>query len=236
MKILFSPSKKQDIQTIVKGTEALFFQDADFLLSQLRRMSVKEIMNKSRVSESIAQTLYSSYQAVPVYGNALASYTGTAFAHIGINNWKSKEWSFAQKHLRILSGLYGSLRPKDLIEHHRLDVADKTLDLNLYHYWKMSMEREFSQEDVILNLASGEYAKMIQPWYQGKFITVEFLVEKGASLTSVSVFSKQQRGKLLNYVIQHRLSSFESLKKYESDGYVYQSSLSDDHHYVFVKS
>lgn len=234
MKIIFSPSKKQNIENLAKQTKPLFFKKSQNILDQLSSMTQKEIKEKLKVSESLAEQIYSDYLK-PEFGNAISSYSGTSFSRLNSKDWTKESQNFAQQHLFILSAVYGALRPFDQIQAHRLDVADKALSIDLYEFWREDIDKLFDNEDLIINLASKEYSTMVLNGYTGRIIEIDFLVQKNDSLKTVSVLAKQQRGSMLNYVIEHMITDIEKLKNYSSDGFIFSKKHSAQDHLIFVK-
>lgn len=238
--IIFSPSKKQNIRLLQPVTQPAFADKADYLYQQLRGLGVLQIGNRFKVSESIAQKLHDSYQQKDgVMGNVLASFTGTSFSRLAVDNFKKEEWDFVQRHLFILSGLYGILKPLDAMCEYRLDFADtvswmKGVD-NLYEYWKDEVNQQLNSVDIILNLASTEYSKILSNKNQQNMIMVDFLVLKNGAYTTVSVYSKQQRGSMLNFIIKNKITSVGALKAYSNDGFVFDGGKSKEGRLVFVK-
>ena len=108
-------------------------------------------------------------------------------------------------------------------------------DHSLYDFWKEGIVRYFKDTDVIINLASNEYAKLLSATYSSNMVTISFLVEKKGGLKSISVVSKQQRGKLLHWMIQNHITEVSDIKKYTQDNFLFDKEKSDTQNYIFIK-
>jgi cytoplasmic iron level regulating protein YaaA (DUF328/UPF0246 family) len=246
MKIIFSPSKKQktNLVPIHKGVErqSIFQNSTLQLVQRMKRFSEEELQGILKTSDTITQGVFKIYQGFEgaSYGHALGSFRGTAFGEIDASAFTEIQWKFAQEHVCILSGLYGVLKPLDLISEYRLDMNDKVFQendthKNLYDFWKEKIHGYFEGEEQILNLASGEYSKMLSVEQRQRMITVDFLIQKDGQVKSVSVFAKQQRGKMLNWIIENKVENFEEIDTYQSDGFVFHEGLSGVKRKVFVR-
>ncbi len=243
MKIVFSPSKTQKVSHSSRESSVPVFQSrADDLVQKMRSFSEESLQEVLRLPDKMKGNIFSLYQNFnhSDSGAALTSFTGTAFNEIGIEDFTKKDWEFAQEHIIILSALYGVLRPLDSIQQYRLDMNDKIFGeedehKNLYDFWKEAVSQYFDTEQEILNLASGEYSKMLSGEQRKRMVTVDFLVQKDDRLVSVSVYSKQQRGKMLRWIIQNRITDLSMINAYESDGFSFREDLSDEKKRVFVK-
>lgn len=232
MIILFSPSKTQTIRQLTDFTQPVFEEKAQVLLKKLRQLSLDELITHCKVSPKIADELLAKYQSPDNLGNALSSFTGTAFGRLAIEDYTKADWDFAQKHVRILSGAYGLLRPKDALVSYRLDVADNVnwmnLSQNLYQYWRGAVNQELNKDKVILGLASEEYLKMLSLENRSKVIPVSFFVQRNGQLKNMSVYSKQQRGSLLNFIIKNQTTDPTDIKRYQNDGFQYSPAESKE--------
>lgn len=152
---------------------------------------------------------------------------------------------FAQNHLRILSGLYGVLRPLDLMQPYRLEMGTSLKNKrgeNLYKFWGIKItdfiNHELSKQKnkVLINLASNEYYKSIQPKkLNGKIITPVFKETKGNDFKVVAVYAKTARGLMSRFMIRNRIENPEDLKAFDSDGYLYNQDLSTEKEWVFTR-
>lgn len=243
MKIIFSPSKKQQQKSISSNiTSQPFFQNqVTTLIEIIKKKTISDIKNIYKISDDLAEKTYMQFHnTVPVYTPALYSYAGTSFNQCLPETYSSESQDFAQSHVRILSALYGVLKPYDIIQEYRLDMNNKifakTSDYkNLYEFWHNSVLNYFKNEDYIINLASYEYSKMLSGIDKNKIITIHFLVYKKGNLKSVPVYAKKQRGKMLNYIIENKIYTAIELQKYSSDGFIFSNIKSTLNDYFFIK-
>ena len=250
MKIIFSPSKTQTSRTILHGNslsqKTLFQESAAELIQKIREFSQDDLKRIFKTSDKITQEVFDMYHSGEgVEGQAIASFTGTSFGQLGLDSYSQEDCEFAQDHVLILSGLYGVLKSFDSIREYRLDMNDRIFgegdtSKNLYHFWKNNIHNYFEElledEETILNLASGEYSKMLSADQRDRMVTVEFLTKKENKFKSISVFAKQQRGKMLNWIIKHKITDLSQIDQYESDGFEFDSELSSEKRRVFIKS
>ena len=166
-------------------------------------------------------------------GNALASYTGVAYKAIKIETFDKSDFEYLESHLVILSALYGILTPYTNVKEYRLDMTNSIFESkSLYEVWKSSVNEYFEKEDVILNLASKEYSKLINT---DKLIDFEFWEDSNGKLKQVSTNSKKMRGFTLNYIVKNKISDVKKLRNITLDGYVFDEDMSDERKFVYVK-
>lgn len=172
---------------------------------------------------------------------ALLSYTGTVYKSIKANTFNRDEIEFCKNHLRILSGLYGVLKPYDSIYEYRLEMKTK-IGVNgckdLYEYFGRSIYEKIICEDrEIINLCSGEYSKALIPYLtsEDRFITCTFKIRRGDSLKTLSTDAKQTRGMMVNYIVKNNIQDRELLKEFNENGYSYDETLSSENEYIFLK-
>lgn len=241
MKIIFSPSKSQQISsyfTYTRKTKPKYESLAQDLLMHIKKYLIPELQKMFKTSEAKTQEILSFYNITETQP-AIDTFTGTSFNQLELHHYGSEEKKYLQDHLIILSALYGVLRPADAISPYRLDMKD-TIDIpikekNLYAFWNDKVNNYFKNEDIIINLASEEYSKMIDSKISAQIITIHFLVKSKEKYKSIAVYAKQQRGKLLNYMIQQQISEVVDLKKYFSDNFYYDKNKSDKNNYYFVR-
>jgi cytoplasmic iron level regulating protein YaaA (DUF328/UPF0246 family) len=155
---------------------------------------------------------------------------------------KQLEWS--QDHIRILSGLYGVLRPLDIVQSYRLMMgtpfSPSAKHKNLYSFWGTkiadSIASDLDKKGTLINLASGEYFKAVdQKALDRKIITCEFKERKGGKLSIVSTYAKLARGMMARYIIENKITKPADIKAFDSERYLFEPSLSTDNEYVFVR-
>ncbi|MCG8310447.1 MAG: peroxide stress protein YaaA [Cytophagales bacterium] len=253
MLFIISPAKALDFFRIEQGqpTFPIFAERADRLAQKLKKKSPGSLKKLFHVSEELAQLNYDRYQnwdtrkITDLGKKALFAFNGHVFRKIDVQSLKEDALQYANKHLRILSGMYGLLRPSDMILPHRLEMGTKwpVAKRNLYGYWTKPVTRQLNRTleeigtDILINLASNEYFKVVdQKTFKGRIIHIEFK-EKRASgnYEVVSIYAKQARGLMCRYAFQHKVTHPEELIGFDSEGYLYRHELSDEHKFVFTR-
>lgn len=256
MKILLSPAKSLDFSRKYEQpepTEARFLQEADYLAKKMQKLSSKKIAKLMHLSTDLADLNYERYQAwekpaAPSEHNlsCIFAFTGEVYKGFDAPTLSQKGLERAQEQVRILSGLYGLLRPLDLIYPYRLEmgtqwsVTPKTK--NLYAYWgskiadQLNKEMAESGEDTIINLASAEYFRAVDlKKLKAKVITPVFKEFKNGDYKIVMVFAKHARGAMARYIVTHGIKDAEKLKGYDVDGYMFDVNLSTEDEWVFTR-
>ena len=242
MKIIISPSKTKKINNLlIKDDSFLIEKEPVYLeitkeiIERIKTFSVEEIEKKFKLKNEKAQNLLGFYQNYEneKSGNALASYTGIAYKAIKIETFDKSDFEYLELHLVILSALYGILTPYTNVKEYRLDMINSIFEnKSLYEVWKTSLNEYFEHEDIILNLASKEYSKLIN---FDKLIDFEFWENSNGKLKQVSTNSKKMRGFTLNYIVKNKISDVKKLKNITLDGYVFDEDMSDERKFVYVK-
>lgn len=250
---IISPSKTQEtiISTPVKTSQCLFANHSAILLAELQKLNVAELQTLMKMSEKLAEENYKRYQEMsfPINKNcgsvALFTFKGDVYNPIDAASYSDKELRFCQDHLCILSGLYGIIRPLDIILPYRLEMGLKWRTpqwKSLYSFWReiitaylLSHMKQHNQS-VLLNLASNEYFKTIdRKAISAKIVTPVFKDHKNGKLKTVAIYAKKARGKMIDYIIQNKITAPDKLKRFHRDGYTYSDSLSDDSTMVFTR-
>lgn len=254
MKVFLSPAKSLDFeQNISTPTPTLspFIEDADYLAKKLAKLSSKQLGDLMKLSPQLADLnadRYQNWELPKQLGAnsqpAVTVFTGEVYKGLDAGTLSNKELEKSQDIIRILSGLYGILRPLDLMYPYRLEmgtrwaVTPKTK--NLYTYWgdKLTdyINQEITNDELLINLASTEYFKAINTKkLKGKLITPVFKELKGDQFKVVMMYAKHARGAMARAIIQGGYQTSEDLKGYNVDGYSYNESLSTEHEFVFVR-
>ncbi|MFM8595854.1 MAG: peroxide stress protein YaaA [Flavobacteriales bacterium] len=250
MKILLSPAKLMRILPQDKCTSPLNLAQAQDLQKILTKWSLKDFQQKMKLSEAKAQEtiqmihdwqqLTNSRHLTP----AIDAYIGEAFKALDVLSIDEKARNYFNQNVCILSGLYGLLRSTDGIAPYRLEMAQKiTLPKkinSLYAFWRPKIEELLSQilgpDEILLNLASSEYSDLIQATHlKDVMVTPIFKELKNGKLQSVSVFSKQARGKMARWCAENNLNKVQQIKGFQEMGYQFDAGLSDEHHLLFVR-
>lgn len=254
MKILLSPAKS--INESCDYTEAEFslpaFKDeAEKLVKKLQKLKPKKIMSLMHVSADIAELnvlRYKNWYLSPTPTDSVRPaaflFTGEVYKGLNVQEMSSKNLEAAQNQIRILSGMYGLLKPLDLIYPYRLEMGTKwditSNTPNLYTFWgdklTKSILAETTKEEVIVNLASTEYAKAIN-WKKvtRTVVTPTFKEFKNGEFKVIMIFAKHARGRMARWLVEENVQDSETLLTYNCDGYSYNSQLSTEGNPVFTR-
>ena len=254
MLALISPAKTLDFETAHKTktyTEPDFQGQSQELINILKKMSAKKIKCMMGISDALVELNRERYQSYETPFNlknakhAIYAFKGDTYIGLDADSLVKKDLTYAQKHLRVVSGLYGLLRPLDLIQPYRLEMGTKLKTkqgTNLYHYWADQLANAANEicishkNPTIVNLASNEYIKAVPKKHlTAPLLTCHFKEDKAGKVKAIGVFAKQARGMMARYMIQNRIESPAGLKKFNAGGYQFQASLSDDSNYVFTR-
>ncbi len=254
MLILLSPSKTQDIETLPPTelfSDPLFEEERWHLVRKLKELSRSEVMKLMKVSEKLATThmlrteMWTKRHARKNSKPAIHLFTGAVYDSFSTESFTAKEYAYMQKSVRILSGMYGVLRPLDMIQPYRLEMGTRfsfTLKKkdykNLYEYWRDVVTKHFcdSKEKFVINLASEEYSKVLRKEdCQFRFIDVEFLEKKGMSFKQVTIYTKRARGSLACWIVKQGCRTVDDLREYNQLGYVFSKRKSRENKLVFIR-
>jgi len=251
-KILLSPAKSISKEPISYGnpTQPVLENKSIFLVELLKKYTSKELSSLMSISPALADLNWSRYQnwkpmseSSSVIQPALA-FTGEVYKGLDAVSFSQTEWNRAQASLRILSGLYGLLKPLDGISPYRLEMGTRLkvddFSNNLYEYWKKdladSFKTELSKSDVIINLASVEYSKALNlRSIENLMITPVFKDFKNGKLKTIMMYAKRARGTMARSIIQKNIQHIDELKILDVDGYIYEEELSDELNWVFTR-
>ncbi len=251
MLVLLSPSKTlsfEDAPLVDDSTVPEFLKASEKLMANLKGMSTKKVEGLMSVNPSIAaqtvewastwNTPFSKANARP----AAHCFKGAVYTGLQARTWSDADRAFAQRHLRILSGLYGVLKPLDLMQPYRLEmglrwnVTPKTS--NLYAFWgnRIQQRIEADANGLIINLASNEYSKAaIAKSYAGRVITPAFKELVGAEYKAKMAYAKEARGTMARHIVQNQWTNPEDLKQFTGMGYAYTPNLSSADEWVFTR-
>ena len=242
---ILAPSKTLDFSPAaswIEGTDPLFIEEATKITSALRKMEPGELADLMQVSMTIADT---NYARIAQWGNvrkpALWTYRGDVYKGMYADNLSKTDAQWAEKHLRIMSGMYGVLRPHDLISPYRLEMKAK-LNVanakNLYEFWgKRLAEYVDSESDgIICNLSSEEYAKPVTKYAQSRVITPVFMDHKpNGTVGPVPIYSKMMRGVMARWIIDTHTDDSADLVKFTRFDYAYDAARSTPDAPVFIR-
>ncbi|MBT4882339.1 MAG: peroxide stress protein YaaA [Flavobacteriales bacterium] len=230
MKIIISPAKKIATDNFVKeGTSIPFLKETKYLVEELQTYSVDEIKSLMKLSDNLAQLNWQRFQDWNTndVGQALLMFQGDVYQGLRAETFSKDDFDFAQENLRILSGFYGLLKPKDLIFPYRLEMGTKlktSKGKNLYEFWGeklyQSLKAELLEGEEIINLASQEYSKAIHlKKISNPIITPVFKDYKNGKLKVISFFAKKARGEMVNFIITNKIKKVQELKAFTNLGY-----------------
>jgi len=242
MKIILSPSKtqNQERKRKEKGEEILKEVKTKKLFDYLKSLPKDKLKTELDIQGSLLDRTYALYQDHSFDDNetipAIECYNGAVFKQIDLYNYDIDQFSYMQKKLVILSPMYGPIGSDTEIWPYRLEMKLKPNGINLYKYWQEIMNDYFADVDLILNLASNEYSKVVKNNYQGKIIDFYFKEEKeDGSLKTIGYYVKQNRGKLLNQLIKRHVKNLDQIKEIDLDGYKFNDKRSDEENFRFIK-
>ncbi|MBN2639465.1 MAG: peroxide stress protein YaaA [Bacteroidales bacterium] len=253
MLLIISPAKTMDQSLPAKihqFTRPVLIKKAEFLVKQMKRLSVKQLAELLKINPNLAQVNYERYQQwhLPFDLNnarpSIYTFKGEVFHGLEAERFSTEDILYAQDHLRIMSGLYGVLKPLDLIQPYRLDVADPFFfkEQNLYQFWKKDVTNNILEDltrlksPVLINLASNEYFKILDTKRMtNSVITPVFKESKGNEFKIVTMYAKKARGLMARFIIQNRIENPEQMKLFDSEGYFFNVSLSSETEFVFTR-
>lgn len=253
MKIVLSPAKSLDYETklpTTRGTQPQFLDTAIKINRKMSRMSKNEVANLMDISDKLADlnyTRYKEFQEEHTIKNsrpAMYAFNGDVYSGLDAYSLPIEKLDFIQDRLRILSGLYGVLKPLDIIQPYRLEMGTNVglySKKNLYEIWQKkitdSLNKEMEKEELFINLASNEYYKAVnEKKLKAKVITPVFKDFNNGKLKIVSFFAKKARGSMVRYIVDKEVETIEELKAFDYEGYKYsETESSRDTELVFTR-
>lgn len=255
MLFIISPAKTLDETSPLpdfKFTTPELLDESKQLVSLLRKKSPEDLQELMGISHKLAELNYTRFKQFNTPFTtanarpALLTFKGDVYAPLTVADYGKKEWDYASRHLRMLSGLYGVLRPLDLMQAYRLEMGTALANKrgrNLYEFWGNKISRQLntaiadSGSDVLVNLASEEYFKAVdQRTLKARLLHIVFKEHHKGTLKIIAIHAKRARGLMVEYAIQHKLAMPEQLKKFDSEGYQFDAKMSDANRLVFVRS
>ena len=247
MKIVISPAKSLDFESCypeVMETKPIFLDRAKKIMKHLSTHSPNELQKLLSISSNLAQLNWKRNQEWNPNRQgraAIYSFTGDVYKGISIRDLSMKAIKVMQDRLWIVSGLYGLLKPLDNIQAYRLEMGThfKFGEFkNLYEFWSRSVTDKINEawDDYLINLASMEYAKVIDnKALKSKMITPIFKEYKNGSLKTIGIFAKKARGAMVRYIVENNIDDIEKIKEFGAMGYEFSSNLSDEKIWTFVR-
>jgi len=249
MLVVLSPAKKLNMNSSIDVVPTIpkFSKNAIELASIANNLKLTELQSLMGISENLAKLNADRFAS---FGNqetspAALSFAGDTYVGLNANTLKKDDLEWAQNHLRIISGLYGLLRPLDKIEPYRLEMGSKLNTPNgdtLYDYWNKEIAiaiNELSEKNdskVLVNCASQEYFKAVNlNSLIPEVVTPVFMEERNGKNKIISFFAKKARGLMARYIIEKRITNKEDLKNFNLDNYIYEKNLSSEKEFVFLR-
>jgi cytoplasmic iron level regulating protein YaaA (DUF328/UPF0246 family) len=254
MLIVVSPAKNLDYQStpVTKDfTQPTLLDQSQLLINKCRQLSPAKISSLMKISDKLAglnADRYAQWSTPFDLGNAkqaLLAFNGDVYTGLQAQSFDQQDFDFAQQHMRILSGLYGLLKPLDLMQAYRLEMGTKLTTKrgkNLYEFWgdiittKLNKDLAAQGDNVLINLASNEYFKAVKPKdLDGMIVNPVFKDEKNGQFKIISFYAKKARGLMARYIIKNRLSDVSQLQNFDLEGYRYDPQQSTTEHPVFMR-
>ncbi|WP_160151939.1 peroxide stress protein YaaA [Microbulbifer sp. ALW1] len=254
MLIVISPAKTLDYESEIPQldtTQPDFLKESAVLIKQLKALSPQDISGLMKISDKLGLLNYDRFHSWkrPFSDSnarpALLAFKGDVYTGLAAETMNKRDFAFAQKHLRMLSGLYGLLRPLDLMQPYRLEMGTKFANSggkNLYEFWGGKITAALNEQlkavksKELVNLASNEYFKAVQPKsLQGEIITPHFKDWKNGQYKMISFFAKKARGMMSRWAIDQRVKKAEQLKDFDVAGYYFSEEHSKGNDWVFLR-
>ena len=246
---IISPAKNMrnlkidNIKPKIYGKYRLFTEETKEIIKELRSLTPWDIQSIMKVNEKIAFQSYAYFQDFNFDEEGvcgLLAYDGLVFKNIKAEEFTSEDFDFAHNHVRILDAFYGIVNPLDGVLPYRLEMQYKINinDKNLYKFWDNKLYKKlYSEDNVIVNLASEEYAKAVRVFLDKDdiFIDIDFKIHRDGKLKTMATWAKMARGQMIKYIVENRINNPEDLKDFTFNGYKFDTTLSTDKKYVFVK-
>jgi len=252
--IVISPAKKLDYETpptTARYSQPDFLDQSELLINTLRNYSALDLAELMKLSMNLAELNFDRYHDwTPKFDTenakvCLLAFKGDVYAGMDAESFSEEDLDYAQSHLRILSGLYGLLKPLDLMMPYRLEMGTRlrtSRGKNLYEFWgdiitdAINAQLKAQGDEVLINLASNEYFKAVKAKkVQGRIITPQFKERKGDDYKMIGIYAKRARGLLSRYILLNRLEEPGQIKAFDVDGYTYNDALSSDDRWVFTR-
>ncbi|HBY38995.1 hypothetical protein SAMN05216361_2758 [Marisediminitalea aggregata] len=254
MLVVVSPAKNLDFDTQVpvsEYTQPSLLGDADTLAQECKALTPADLSSLMKISDKLATlnaNRFAEFSTPFTPDNArqaLFAFNGDVYTGLDAQSLSEDDIAYAQQHLRILSGLYGVLRPLDLMQAYRLEMGTKLANSrgkNLYEYWGDTVTTEINKalaaqgDNVLVNLASNEYFKSVKPkQVDGMIITPVFKDKKNGQYKIISFFAKKARGLMARYILQNKVEDVAGLKAFDTAGYYFSEEQSTETELVFLR-
>ena len=252
MKIVISPAKSLDFEKplpIKQYSDAVFLQEANTIQKVLKKKNPKQLSQLMDISEKLADLNWQRNQewqtpfTLDNARQAVYAFNGEVYLGLDVSSLPIDKIDVLQDKLRMLSGLYGLLKPLDLIQPYRLEMGTSITignNKNLYSFWKNTITKalnsELQNDEIFINLASNEYFSAVDTkTLKVPVITPEFKDYKDGKLKIISFFAKKARGMMVRYIIDSNAETIDDLKGFNYEGYAFDANLSEGNTLVFTR-
>ena len=254
MLVTLSPSKGQDFEIPMPSAEYSVpaqLDQSQLLIDELLAYDPEKIGSLMSISENLSNLNFQRFHDFHTPFNAdnarpaLFAFKGDVYSGIESDNFSNADLAYAQDHLRILSGLYGALRPMDLIQPYRLEMKTKLKNPrgeDLYQFWGNQITDSLNtllaeqQEAVLVNLASNEYYKSVKPkQINGRILNIDFKETKDGKTRIIAFYAKKARGMMADFILRNRIEKAEDVKSFDTAGYRYDAALSTPDKWTFER-
>ncbi|MGK0366588.1 MAG: cytoplasmic iron level regulating protein YaaA (DUF328/UPF0246 family) [Saprospiraceae bacterium] len=253
MLLLISPAKTLDFSATANEnfTQPRFMAEIKELANILKKKSAEDLKELMHISDKLAQLNSMRYQEFKTpfdrknSKQSILAFKGDVYTGLNVDDFTKGDLEFSQQCLRILSGLYGLLRPMDLMQPYRLEMGTKLENnkgRNLYEFWGDKITKILNNDlatkdnELVINLASKEYFKSVQiDKLKGKLYNVHFKEEREGKLKIIAFNAKKARGMMCRYIIKNRIETAESMKSFAEDNYLFNDELSTETEYFFTR-
>lgn len=253
MLMIISPAKTLDYESPLATetyTQPDYLDDACELIDQLKELEPHQVSNLMSISDKLGQLNAERFRTwhTPFTPDnarqAILAFKGDVYTGLDAESFSEDDFAFAQQHLRMLSGLYGLLKPLDLMQPYRLEMGTKFENKrgkDLYAFWGSKLTKTLNKllaadDKVLVNLASNEYFKSVQKKdIDGRLVTPQFKDWKNGQYKMISFYAKKARGLMCRYAIQNRITQADDLKGFNLEGYYFSEEQSDNNNWVFLR-
>ncbi|WP_372965558.1 peroxide stress protein YaaA [Marinobacter sp.] len=253
MLMIISPAKTLDYESPLATetyTQPDYLEDACELIDQLKELEPHQVSNLMRISDKLGQLNAERFRTwhtpftLENARQAILAFKGDVYTGLDAGSFSEDDFSFAQEHLRMLSGLYGLLKPLDLMQPYRLEMGtrfENKRGKDLYTFWGNKLTKDLNKllaadDRVLVNLASNEYFKSVQKKnIDGRLVTPQFKDWKNGQYKMISFYAKKARGLMCRYAIQNRITQVDDLRGFDLDGYYFSEEQSDKNNWVFLR-
>lgn len=248
---VLSPAKRLDVDTppkVQKATQPAFLEQTETLVKEARRLRPEDLSQMMHISADLAQLNHQRFKDftgdfdLSNAKQAIHMFKGDVYVGLDADSLSNKDLGYAQAHIRILSGLYGLLRPLDLMQPYRLEMGTSFATKkakNLYSFWGDTLTNALKEDldgGLLVNLASNEYFSAVDAKAFDQMITPQFKEYRDGKARIISFFAKKARGQMARYMIDNRINEPEGLKDFNVDGYRFDTDLSKGSTWVFSRA